>query len=121
MSIVSAIETVGDISGIAKGGANREATDKELAEEPMLMELVALLPVYLVASKHVFQPKCWFDINDRRNESISGNIGSLIPCRLWAHSKGWCGGCRYANIRAWRRCHSYVGMVVSAGISMLQM
>ena len=25
-----AIETVGDISGIAKGGANREATDKEL-------------------------------------------------------------------------------------------
>jgi uracil-xanthine permease len=31
MSIVSAIETVGDISGITKGGANREATDKELA------------------------------------------------------------------------------------------
>ena len=31
MSVVSAIETVGDISGIAKGGANREATDKELA------------------------------------------------------------------------------------------
>ena len=31
MSIVSAIETVGDISGIAKGGASREATDKELA------------------------------------------------------------------------------------------
>lgn len=31
MSVVSAIETVGDISGIAKGGANREATDKELS------------------------------------------------------------------------------------------
>ena len=31
ISIVSAIETVGDISGIAKGGANREATDKELS------------------------------------------------------------------------------------------
>ncbi len=31
MSIVSAIETVGDISAIAKGGADREATDKELA------------------------------------------------------------------------------------------
>ena len=31
ISMVSAIETVGDISGIAKGGANREATDKELA------------------------------------------------------------------------------------------
>jgi len=30
MSIVSAIETVGDISGIAKGGAGREATDDEL-------------------------------------------------------------------------------------------
>ncbi len=31
ISVVSAIETVGDISGIAKGGAGREATDKELA------------------------------------------------------------------------------------------
>ena len=31
MSLVSAIEPVGDISGITKGGANREATDKELS------------------------------------------------------------------------------------------
>lgn len=31
MAVVSAIETVGDVSGITKGGAGREATDKELA------------------------------------------------------------------------------------------
>ena len=31
IGIVSAIETVGDISGITKGGAGREATDKEIA------------------------------------------------------------------------------------------
>ena len=31
MAIVSAIETVGDISGITKGGAGREATDREIA------------------------------------------------------------------------------------------
>ncbi|WP_419904537.1 uracil-xanthine permease family protein [Kiloniella sp.] len=31
ISVVSAIETVGDISGITTGGAGREATDKELA------------------------------------------------------------------------------------------
>lgn len=31
ISIVSAIETVGDISGITKGGAGREATDREIA------------------------------------------------------------------------------------------
>ncbi len=30
MAVVSAIETVGDISGITKGGAEREATDKEI-------------------------------------------------------------------------------------------
>lgn len=30
MAVVSAIETVGDVSGITKGGANREATDKEV-------------------------------------------------------------------------------------------
>ncbi len=31
MAIISAIETVGDVSGITKGGAGREATDKEIA------------------------------------------------------------------------------------------
>lgn len=31
MSFVSAVETVGDVSGITKGGAQREATDKEIA------------------------------------------------------------------------------------------
>ncbi len=31
MAFVSAIETVGDISGITKGGAGREATDREVA------------------------------------------------------------------------------------------
>ena len=31
MTIVSAIETVGDISGITKGGAGREATNKEIS------------------------------------------------------------------------------------------
>lgn len=30
MAFISAIETVGDVSGIAKGGANREATDAEI-------------------------------------------------------------------------------------------
>ena len=31
MAFVSAIETVGDVSGITKGGAGREATDKEIS------------------------------------------------------------------------------------------
>ena len=31
MSFVSAVETVGDVSGITKGGAGREATDRELS------------------------------------------------------------------------------------------
>ncbi|MGI9422262.1 MAG: uracil-xanthine permease family protein [Hyphomicrobiaceae bacterium] len=31
MSFISAIETVGDVSGITRGGAGREATDKEIA------------------------------------------------------------------------------------------
>ena len=30
MGVVSAVETVGDVSGITKGGAGREATDKEI-------------------------------------------------------------------------------------------
>ena len=31
MGVISAIETVGDVSGITKGGAGREATEKEIA------------------------------------------------------------------------------------------
>jgi len=31
MAIISAIETVGDVSGVTKGGAGREATDKEIS------------------------------------------------------------------------------------------
>ena len=31
MAFISAVETVGDVSGITKGGAGREATDKEIA------------------------------------------------------------------------------------------
>ena len=31
MGVVSAIETVGDVSGITKGGAGREATGKEVS------------------------------------------------------------------------------------------
>jgi NCS2 family nucleobase:cation symporter-2 len=31
MAIISAIETVGDVSGICKGGAGREATDREIS------------------------------------------------------------------------------------------
>ncbi len=31
MAFVSAVETVGDVSGITKGGAGREATDDEIA------------------------------------------------------------------------------------------
>jgi NCS2 family nucleobase:cation symporter-2 len=31
MGVISAIETVGDVSGITKGGAGREATDREIA------------------------------------------------------------------------------------------
>ena len=30
MAVISAIETVGDVSGVTKGGADREATDKEI-------------------------------------------------------------------------------------------
>lgn len=30
MAVISAIETVGDVSGIAKGGANRQATEEEI-------------------------------------------------------------------------------------------
>ncbi len=31
MAVISAIETVGDVSGITKGGAGREATEKEIS------------------------------------------------------------------------------------------
>ena len=49
ISIISAIETVGDISAIAKGGANREATDKERQAVPMPMGWAVRSPGFLAA------------------------------------------------------------------------
>ena len=57
MAFVSAVETVGDVSGITKGGANREATDEEIKGQPTLMVSAAVSGFWRLA-KHILQPKC---------------------------------------------------------------
>jgi len=108
MSVVSAIETVGDISGIAKGGANREATDKELAggtyadglgsfvaglfgglPNTSFSQNVGLISMTGVMSRSVVTLGALFLV-----------ACGLIPC--------WCHCCSDANLGAWRRCYSDV-------------
>ena len=47
MFIVTAVETVGDISGVMEGGMGREATDSELSGGVICDGLVLPLPHYL--------------------------------------------------------------------------
>jgi len=68
MSLVSAIETVGDIF-----------------------------------AKHVIQPECRIDLDDRCDEPFGCHAWCLVPCRLWSHSKGWCRCCGNANLGFGRR------------------
>ena len=60
MSFVSAVETVGDVSAIAKGGAKREATEEELyRERPTLTVLELQLQEYLVGYPILHLVKMW--------------------------------------------------------------
>lgn len=88
MFIVTAVETVGDISGITEGGLGREATDKELSGGVMcdglgssLAAVFGVLPntsfsqnVGLVAMNKVVNP--FFNCNRR-----------YFPYRMWTVSE----------------------------------
>lgn len=58
MFIVTAVETVGDISGVIEGGMNREATDKELSRRRDLRRYrLFFRGTVRNSSKHLLQPE----------------------------------------------------------------
>ena len=69
MGFVSAVETVGDVSGITKGGAGREATDKEITGATYADGLgTALCRCVWRAAKHIVQPERGLDRDDGSDE-----------------------------------------------------
>ena len=59
MFIVTAVETIGDISGVMEGGLGREATDKELSGGVMCDGLgSSLVCVIWCTAEYLFQPEC---------------------------------------------------------------
>ena len=120
MSFVSAVETVGDVSGITKGGAGREATDKEIQgatyadglgtavsglfgalPNTSFSQNVGLIAMTGVMSRHVVTIGALFLIAAGLIPKV-GAIISSIPIEVL-------GGCVIVMF----------GMVVAAGVSML--
>ena len=60
MFIVTAVETVGDISGVMEGGMGREATDKELAGGVICDSLgSSFAALFRSATQHLLQARTW--------------------------------------------------------------
>ena len=79
ISIVSAIETVGDISALPGWCRFVRPPTRSLPAAPMPMALVRQSPALWWPAKHLVQPECRSDFNDWRDEPFSGDIVGAIP------------------------------------------
>ncbi|WP_219988688.1 uracil-xanthine permease family protein [Leucothrix pacifica] len=111
MAIISAIETVGDVSGITKGGAGREATEDEIKGATYADGLGSMISGFFGAL-----PNTSFSQNVgliamtgvmSRHESSCGDHRCGIPDRMWAYSKGRRGHFihSYRGTGWWCHCH----------------
>lgn len=80
MFIVTAVETVGDISGVIEGGMNREATDKELSGG-VICDGIGSSFAALVwnSSKHLLQPERRAGYDDKSSEPYRSRDRRSIP------------------------------------------
>jgi len=105
MFIVTAIETVGDISACIEGGMNREATDSELSGGVICDGLGSSFAA-LCAAEHFLFTECRPGIHDEGSEPVCNLHGCDLPDTLWILSEDRCGHVCDATVRAgW--CGSY--------------
>lgn len=65
MFVVTAVETVGDISGVMEGGMSREATDQELSGGVICDGIGSSILCFIWCfTKYIFFTKCWVSNND---------------------------------------------------------
>ena len=89
MAFVSAVETVGDVSGITKGGAGREATDAEITGATYADGLgTALAGIFGGFPKHLVQPECRADRDDRGDEPPCRDLRRDLPDHLRSDPQG---------------------------------
>ena len=80
MAIISAIETVGDVSGITKGGAGREATDKENFRRHLCGRFGNGNSRHLRRiAQHILQSECRTYIDDRGDEPPRCDLWCDLP------------------------------------------
>ena len=102
MFIVTAVETVGDISGCIEGGMGREATDSELAGGVMCDGLGSTFSEYL------FQPECGTCRYDKNCQPFCFILRRCLFNSLRSVSEVGGAYIHYASVRPWRRCGYYV-------------
>ena len=97
MFIVTAVETVGDISGVMEGGLGREATDKELAGGVMCDGLGSSFAEYLL------QPECWTGCHDKGSKSLCTCDRSDFPDLVRSLPEAGGAGFHHASVgTGWR-------------------
>ena len=75
MFIVTAVETVGDISGVMEGGMNREPTDKELSGGVICDGLGTVRR----AAQYLFQPECGSGGHDQGGQPHGPGLRCRVP------------------------------------------
>jgi xanthine/uracil permease len=82
MAFVSAVETVGDVSGITKGGAGAKRPTRRSRARPSPTVSARRSPAFRRPAQHLVQPECRPDRDDRRDEPPCGDHRRDVPDRL---------------------------------------
>ena len=110
MAFISAIETVGEVSGITKGGAGREATDRGRDPGRDLCRWFRHRGCRYLRrlSQHLVQPECRPDRNDRCHEPPRGDLWRDFPDHLRSCPQGRRDYPNHPDRSLGRRCHRHV-------------
>lgn len=107
MFVVTAVETVGDISGVMEGGLGREATDTELSGGVMCDGLgSSFAALFGVLPNTSFSQNVGLDKHDKDCKPFCIVNRCYFPDSLRTLSKAWCNRFNYAAV-SFRRCSSY--------------
>ena len=100
MFIVTAVETVGDISGVIEGGMDREATDSELSGGVVCDGIGSTTRSILWCfTKYIIQPERWSCYYDKDRKPFCTGYRSNLLNSLWVISKTCCPDLYHATER----------------------
>ena len=90
MFIVTAVETVGDISGVMEGGLGREATDRGACRRrDVRWSWFFLRSVIWCIAEYLLQPECWTGCHDKGSKPLCTCDRSDFPDLVRPFARSW--------------------------------